>query len=137
MAAQTFRPATEGQLRDWLESHGVPAAPFGKGPTKGLEHLLTEVLDGETSLGVDAGGRAQRHVSVVSVVIRDARGRTLTEARQVLPNGSQRARALPLSEKMLPGEVWEVAAVRGVREELASVLPPHPQVFNSVGDCIR
>lgn len=135
MAAQAFRPATQGQLRDWLEGHGVPTAPYGQGPTKSLEHLLTEVLDGESTLGLDAGGQPQRRVSVVSVEIRDARGRMLIEARQVLPSGAQRARALPLSEKLLPGEAWEAAAVRGVHEELASVLPPSPQVCLNTCAC--
>lgn len=47
---------------------------------------------------------------------------------QVLPNGARRARGLPLSEKLLPGEAWQAAVVRGVVEELGPVLPPEPQV---------
>lgn len=47
---------------------------------------------------------------------------------QVLPNGSRRPRGLPLSEKLLPGERWQEAVVRGVVEELGPVLPTNPQV---------
>lgn len=47
---------------------------------------------------------------------------------QVLPNGSRRSRGLPLSEKLLPGERWQEAVVRGVLEELGPVLPADPQV---------
>ena len=47
---------------------------------------------------------------------------------QVLPNGSRRPRGLPLSEKLLPGERWQEAVVRGVVEELGPVLPENPQV---------
>lgn len=47
--------------------------------------------------------------------------------RQVLPNGARRRRGLPLSEKLLPGEAWQEAAVRGVLEELGPVLPKEPQ----------
>ncbi len=47
---------------------------------------------------------------------------------QVLPNGSRRPRGLPLSEKLLPGERWQEAVVRGVVEELGPVLPANPQV---------
>jgi hypothetical protein len=47
---------------------------------------------------------------------------------QVLPNGSRRTRGLPLSEKLLPGERWQEAVVRGIVEELGPVLPEDPQV---------
>lgn len=46
---------------------------------------------------------------------------------QVLPNGNRRVRGLPLSEKLLPGEAWQEAVVRGVVEELGPILPPNPQ----------
>lgn len=47
---------------------------------------------------------------------------------QVLPNGNRRSRRLPLSEKLLPGERWQEAVVRGVVEELGPVLPANPEV---------
>ena len=55
--------------------------------------------------------------------IRDARGRTLGEAAQTLPDGRVRRRGLLLSEKKLRGEAWTVAARRGVAEELGSASP--------------
>jgi len=51
---------------------------------------------------------------------------------QILPNGNRRTRGLPLSEKLLPGERWQEAVVRGVVEELGPVLPSDPQVKKGV-----
>lgn len=65
---------------------------------------------------------------MLNVLLKNAAGQTLYEAEQVLPNGSRRARGLPLSEKLLPGERWQEAVVRGVVEELGPVLPAQPQV---------
>ena len=42
-----------------------------------------------------------------------------------------RPRNKPLSEKLLPGERWEEGVLRGIREELAGVLPPEPQVLGN------
>jgi len=56
----------------------------------------------------------------VQLRIRDARGRTLVEASQTLPDGRVRRRGLLLSEKRVRGEAWDVAARRGVAEELES-----------------
>jgi hypothetical protein len=54
----------------------------------------------------------------------------LTEARQWLPDGRERERGLPLSEKLLAGEGWREGAVRAVAEELGSALADgwHEQV---------
>ena len=67
-------------------------------------------------------------VSVLNVIVTNGRGQTLVEEEQVLPNGARRKRGLPLSEKLIRGERWQDAAVRGVLEELGPVLPPNPQV---------
>jgi hypothetical protein len=86
-----------------------------------------EVEEGETQLFLQ-GGRPLREVSVLTVILQNSKGQTLYEAEQVLPNGSRRTRGLPLSEKLLPGERWQDAAVRGVVEELGPVLPEQPVV---------
>lgn len=52
----------------------------------------------------------------------------LQEEYQILPNGVQRARGVPLSEKMKAGEAWQDAVLRAVKEELGSVLPSEPEV---------
>ena len=55
--------------------------------------------------------------------IRDSRGRTLVEAKQVLPDGRVRRRGLLLSEKRVRGEAWAEAARRGIAEELGCAAP--------------
>ena len=45
-----------------------------------------------------------------------------------MPNGTKRARDVPVAEKMKGGEAWKDAAIRAVNEELGSVLPVAPQV---------
>ena len=72
--------------------------------------------------------KALRLVSVLNVLVGNAAGQTLIEAEQVLPNGRRRRRAMPLAEKMLPGERWQAAVLRACREELGPVLPADPQV---------
>ena len=52
----------------------------------------------------------------------------LQEEFQVMPNGTKRARDVPVAEKMKGGEAWKDAAIRAVKEELGSVLPVAPQV---------
>ena len=42
----------------------------------------------------------------------------LIEARQIFPNGNERVRGRPLSEKVLPRERPLAAAARGVLEEI-------------------
>ena len=55
--------------------------------------------------------------------IRDARGRTLVEAAQALPDGRVRRRGVLMSEKRVRGEAWTAAARRGVAEELGTAAP--------------
>ena len=52
----------------------------------------------------------------------------LQEEYQVMPNGTKRARDVPLAEKMKAGEAWQAAVARAVKEELGSVLSPQPRV---------
>ena len=53
----------------------------------------------------------------------------LQEEFQIMPNGTKRARDVPLAEKMKAGEAWKDAVIRAVKEELGSVLPLAPQVI--------
>lgn len=128
-------------------ARGVPVDAYGAGGAKSVADLFEEVALGESALGVCAAdGRPERRVSVVSldIVADDDDGadadaaaidggaprprrprRVLREVRQRLPDGRERARGLPLSEKMRPGERWQDAALRGVEEELGGApLPP-------------
>ncbi|KAI8470363.1 MAG: hypothetical protein J3K34DRAFT_260047 [Monoraphidium minutum] len=111
------------ELEAWLAAHGVPTAEYGVGTAKSVADLFEEVQKGESVLQL-VEGAPTRAVSVLSLLITNDAGQVLTEARQRLPDGRERARGLPLSEKMLPGEGWRQAAARAVAEELGSALPP-------------
>lgn len=54
----------------------------------------------------------------------------LQEEFQIMPNGTKRARDVPLAEKMKAGEAWKDAVIRAVKEELGSVLSLAPQVVS-------
>ncbi|KAL4424892.1 hypothetical protein ABPG77_002115 [Micractinium sp. CCAP 211/92] len=123
---QAFAGASAEELAEWLSGNGIAISSYGQGSAKSVAQLWEEVEAGETQLFMDTG-RPLREVSVLNVLLRNSKGQTLYEAEQVLPNGARRRRGLPLSEKLLPGERWQEAAVRGVLEELGPVLPQEPQ----------
>lgn len=124
---QAFAGGSSRDLGDWLTRGGISLGQYGQGSAKSLEQLWEEVEAGETQLFFE-GGRPLREVAVLNVFLKNSRGQTLYEAEQVLPNGSRRTRGLPLSEKLLPGERWQEAVVRGIVEELGPVLPEDPQI---------
>lgn len=124
---QAFAGSSTQDLVAWLTHSGIPLEAYGRGAAKSVEQLWEEVEAGETQLFLE-DGRPLREVSVLNVLLRNSKGQTLLEAEQVLPNGNRRSRGMPLSEKLLPGERWQDAAVRGIMEELGPVLPAEPQV---------
>ncbi|XP_074565733.1 uncharacterized protein LOC141822198 [Curcuma longa] len=120
-------------LSDWIRPY-LPFDPvdsWGAVPgSKSLINLWIEVNRGETSILLlpdseadsigenDGALTALRVVNVAIVRIRNPRGEVLVESHQILSDGTVRRRYRPLSEKMMPGEAVEEAAVRAVREEL-------------------
>ncbi|GBF89803.1 hypothetical protein Rsub_02973 [Raphidocelis subcapitata] len=122
-AARRGRFDSAGELDAWLAAHGVPTGQFGMGQAKTVEELHDEVQRGESALRLAAGAPV-REVSVLNLLLERGRGgQVLVEASQTRPDGRVRVRGLlPLSEKMVAGEGWREAAVRGVGEELGSVL---------------
>jgi len=129
-AMAEFTGRSEEELLLWLESHGINTSLYGKGASKPVSLLLEEVLEGESALSAaPSGAGARRKVAVINVALRNRAGQTLYESHQVLPTGVKRSRNLPLSEKMLPGEEWREAVVRGIQEELGPVLPPEAKVI--------
>lgn len=127
-SAVSFAGGSAQELREWLEAAGVGTGAWGQGASKSVDMLWEEVQEGESSLQREPGAAPLRVVQVLNVVIRNSQGQVLTEAEQVLPSGSRRARGLTLSEKLLLGEGWEAAVARAIREELGPVLPPAPQI---------
>ncbi|MCI3277772.1 NUDIX hydrolase [Streptomyces cylindrosporus] len=101
-------------LREWLAAQGVPYDTWGRDGTKSVRRLWEEIAAGETWL---SSGPPLREVAVVSVTIETA-GRRLTEVRQLMADGAVRERDSPPTEKMLPGETPEAAALRCIAEEL-------------------
>ena len=112
-------------LDAWLRASGVDTARFGVGDAKSLDDLAEEVARGEATVTLDPRtGAPLRSVRVLQLLLRDAAGRVLVEARQEWSDGRVRERGTPLSEKMLGGESWRDAAPRAVAEELGSALAP-------------
>jgi len=108
----------------WLKTSGIDVNEWGKGCAKAPSDLLKEVMNGESVL---SNGR--RIVHVVKVVIRDG-DYELVEARQVFTNnnGKIKERGTCLAEKFKPTEEPIAAALRGIREELASVVGDRPRL---------
>lgn len=125
LAAPTTTPEA---LAEWLECHGTSTAAYGTGNAKRIEDLLHEIVNRECSLKLE-DGRPVRRLSVINLFVRNRNEQVLIEERQVLPDGRERQRGLPLSEKMYADEDWRTAALRAVVEELGSALPPEPQVY--------
>jgi len=120
-------------LRALLGAHGVATAAWGAGTSKSVEDLLEEIRQRETRLVLlpppPAGGGPPallRLLTTLNVFVSAAGapdGRVLCEECQTLPDGRQRRRGLPLSEKMIAGEGWRDALRRAVAEELGTALP--------------
>lgn len=111
-----------------MDQCGLDIQQYGVGNAKTIASLRDEVSKGETTLILEDNVPV-RSVSVVSVLLKNASGQTLVEERQVFPDGRERCRGLPLSEKMLRGEEWLEAAYRGIQEELGTVLTSESQVI--------
>ncbi len=109
------------ELKALLLKHGINLSDFGKGKAKTLEHLLTEVQDGEAQL-IERDGELIRHLEVLNIdVISEVGGiRWLVEDRQEFADGRRRKRDLPasVSEKLHAGEEPLNAVTRALKEEL-------------------
>jgi len=120
-------------LRALLGAHAVDTAGWGAGASKRVEDLLEEIRQRETRLvllppapGAGAPPALLRLLRTLNVFVSAAGaadGRVLCEECQTLPDGRQRRRGLPLSEKMIAGESWREALRRAVTEELGTALP--------------
>ena len=112
MARREFQ--TMGELADWLVGVGIEPASWGRGEAKRLADLWMEYQSGEATFRDDPPTRL---IEVAEIIIR--RGDALLiEVEQEFIDGRRRARLVPPSEKMKPGEAPRTAALRCLREEL-------------------
>lgn len=102
------------ELKTWLISQNINLSQWGHDNAKRVTDLWQEVKHGETVL---RSNPTQRCVRVVSVLIQQKNQR-LFEVAQRLQDGRTRYRNRPPSEKMLPHETAESAAIRCLQEEL-------------------
>ena len=111
-----------------LAAHGIPVERWGTGEARSVGKLYAELADGECTLALDAHG-VRRDVIGVAVHVRfthPQRGALrLVEDRQVYRDGRvvRRALACSIGEKCRPGEASELAARRGLIEELGIRAP--------------
>jgi len=122
-----FQGQSAAELEQWLVSGGIDTSLYGRGAAKSVEELFEEVELGESVLHA-VEGDCCRVVSVLNVFIQNSNGQVLMEEKQVRPNGEERYRGLPLSEKLKGGEAWRPAVQRAICEELGSILPESPKI---------
>nr|KYP38614.1 hypothetical protein KK1_040139 [Cajanus cajan] len=129
--------ASPQSLSEWLKPR-LPSeslASWGVKPgTKNVHNLWLELSQGETSLADSTPPVRTVHVVLVRIKGKDAK--FLVESHQELSDGNVRKRGRPLSEKMKPNEDPESAAVRGILEELGSVVAAANAFYSRVEDIV-
>jgi hypothetical protein len=114
-------------LVNLLTKYNIPVHLWGKGKSKSVEHLLDEIDNNECSV-VEENNGLTRYIEFVAIKIyfKNDSGEnwTLVEDKQVFKDGRIRRRNMPnsVSEKMKFGEDAEIAAVRGIEEELGVII---------------
>ena len=118
----------ESELKSLLEGNGVSTTEWGKGQSKTLKHLLSEIEAGETVLKFAANGELIRHTAYLSIQVfydfydndQDRRKRyKLIEDKQVFRDGRERSRnqVWSVAEKLKSNEKDIYCAVRRALEE--------------------
>lgn len=105
---------TIAELTDWLDTHGVNYAAWGRGTAKTVADLWAEYTAGETAF---SDAPVSRRVVVVQLSIRNGAAELL-ELAQELSDGRRRERRRPPSEKLKQEETPLTAALRCLHEEL-------------------
>jgi hypothetical protein len=114
---------TTDELVSKLKEYGIPCDDWGKGYAKNVSNLLDELKNDECAI-FDEQGYLVRYIEFVGIRIfykdKDGIKYYLKEDRQIFKDGRERRRtmAASVSEKMKFGEDAEIAAVRGIEEEL-------------------
>ena len=119
---------SEKDLSDKLTEFEVPINTWGQGQAKTVKHLFDELQHEECHIE-DRGGFLVRYLEFVGVRIFYKKGEEilyLKEDRQEFNDGRTRKREMPssVSEKMKFGENPQLAAIRGIKEELGIYVKP-------------
>ena len=119
---------SEKELSDKLTEFEVPIDTWGQGQAKTVKHLFDELQHEECHIE-DRGGFLVRYLEFVGVRIFYKKGEEilyLKEDRQEFNDGRTRKREMPssVSEKMKFGENPQLAAIRGIKEELGIYVKP-------------
>ncbi len=109
-----YQPTSKTQLQQLLISNDIDLTKWGKYGAKSLDDLWREIQGGETIL---SNNPLCRTIHFVQIIIR-LDGKILIETEQEMSDGRIRTRNRPPAEKMKPGESIEIAALRGLQEEL-------------------
>ena len=124
---------TNRDVESLLIKYKVPLDIWGTKGYKTLNHLLSEIEEGETVLS-EVNGELVRRVEFVGARVIYRKGKVnyrLYEEKQVFKDGRTRKRNLPYSmaEKFKAGEDHEESIIRGMEEELDIVINKDQFVF--------
>ena len=105
-------------LKNILQSHGVPVEKWGIKMAKTINHLQKEIDNKECYVEY-LDGELVRFVEFVGVDV-TYKGKILKEERQEFTDGRVRKRDMSssVSEKMIKGEDPVISAIRGMKEEI-------------------
>lgn len=117
--------AVKMELVNKLNEYKVPYENWGTGAAKTLDHLVKEVLKGESILEENEKGELVRKLAVlwVNVFHKTPNGETyrLKEEKQIFKDGRERRRELEgsIAEKLQAGEQPDDSSItRALKEEL-------------------
>lgn len=110
---------TKKSLKEFLIKHNIPLSEWGKGNAKTLNHLLNELIKGESHIYAKEG-EIKREVSALSIIV-TYKDLILREDHQEFNDGRKRRREMEASvaEKIDKNDKNLIEAVkRGIKEEL-------------------
>lgn len=110
----TLKLETQTELEMWLRAKKIDISVWGENGAKRVIDLWEELKKEDCFLQDDP---PLRSIHLAEVII-EQNGKRLIEAEQELGDGTRRQRRIPPSEKMRPNEDIQVAARRGLQEEL-------------------
>jgi len=112
------------ELISILSDAKIPLESWGKGKAKTIDHLMSEIENGEAKLIINELGKIERHINVATVIVthtdKDGVIYSLREEKQIFKDGRVRERNFPtsVSEKFKENESPEEAGRRALSEEL-------------------